>query len=183
MIRRSFLLLAGSALMLSACGFQLRGEQNYAFKRLAVVGASAPVTARLTRMIEGGSDSVVVDSAANADAVLRVSESRSFSTLTLNSYGVVEEYQVNYSLNYTLTAQDGSPLIQPSTIALNRAMTYSDQYSTAKVSESDLLFADMQSDAVDQLTRRLAVLKTLHPTPGQVVPGVSPRAPLPPPPL
>ncbi len=182
-IRRSFLLLAGSALMLSACGFQLRGEQNYAFKRLAVVGASAPVTARLTRMIEGGSDSVVVDSAANADAVLRVSESRSFSTLTLNSYGVVEEYQVNYSLNYTLTAPDGSPLIQSSSIALNRAMTYSDQYSTAKVSESDLLFADMQNDAVDQLTRRLAVLKTLHPTPAQVVPGVAPRAPLPPPPL
>ncbi|HKT95760.1 MAG TPA: LPS assembly lipoprotein LptE [Paraburkholderia sp.] len=183
MIRRSFLLLAGSALMLSACGFQLRGEQNYAFKRLAVVGATPPVTARLTRMIEGGSDSVVVDSPTNADAVLRVNEVRSFSTLTLNSLGVVEEYQVNYSLNYTLTAPDGSALIQPSSIALNRAMTYSDQYSTAKVSESDLLFADMQNDAVDQLTRRLAVLKTLHPTPGQVVPGVAPRAPLPPPPL
>ncbi|MBN3852746.1 MULTISPECIES: LPS assembly lipoprotein LptE [unclassified Paraburkholderia] len=183
MIRRSFLLLASSALMLSACGFQLRGEQNYAFKRLAIVGAPPPVNARLTRMIEGGSDSVVVESAANADAVLHVSESRSFSTLTLSSLGVVEEYQVNYSLNYALTAKDGSPLIQPSTIALNRAMTYSDQYSTAKVSESALLFADMQNDAVDQLTRRLAVLKTLNPTPDQVVPGVSPGAPLPPPPL
>ncbi|CAG9216028.1 LPS-assembly lipoprotein LptE [Paraburkholderia tropica] len=183
MIRRSFLLVASSALMLSACGFQLRGEQNYAFKRLAIVGAPPPVTARLTRMIEGGSDSVVVDSTANADAVLRVGESRSFSTLTLSSLGAVEEYQVNYSLNYMLTAPDGSPLIRPGTIALNRAMTYSDQYSTAKVTESELLFADMQNDAVDQLTRRLAVLKTLHPTPDQVVPGVAPRAPLPPPPL
>ncbi|WP_028229289.1 LPS-assembly lipoprotein LptE [Paraburkholderia ferrariae] len=183
MIRRSFLLLAGSALVLSACGFQLRGEQNYAFKRLAIVGAAAPVAARLTRMIEGGSDSVVVQSPSNADAVLHVSEARGFSTLTLNYLGVVEEYQVNYSLNYTLTAQDGSVLIRPSTIALNRAMTYSDQYSTAKVTESDLLFADMQNDAVDQLTRRLAVVKTLHPTPDQVVPGVAPRAPLPPPPL
>ncbi|WP_176080368.1 LPS assembly lipoprotein LptE [Paraburkholderia tropica] len=183
MIRRSFLLMASSALMLSACGFQLRGEQNYAFKRLAIVGAPPPVAARLTRMIEGGSDSVVVDSTANADAVLRVGESRSFSTLTLSSLGAVEEYQVNYSLNYALMAPDGSPLIRPSTIALNRAMTYSDQYSTAKVTESDLLFADMQNDAVDQLTRRLAVLKTLHPTADQVVPGVAPRAPLPPPPL
>ncbi|CAM2144381.1 LPS assembly lipoprotein LptE [Paraburkholderia tropica] len=183
MIRRSFLLVASSALMLSACGFQLRGEQNYAFKRLAIVGAPPPVAARLTRMIEGGSDSVVVDSTANADAVLRVGESRGFSTLTLSSLGAVEEYQVNYSLNYALMAPDGSPLIRPSTIALNRAMTYSDQYSTAKVTESDLLFADMQNDAVDQLTRRLAVLKTLHPTADQVVPGVAPRAPLPPPPL
>jgi LPS-assembly lipoprotein len=62
-------------------------------------------------------------------------------------------------------------------------MTYSDQYSTAKVNEANLLFADMQNDAVDQLTRRLAILKTLHPDPDQVVPGVAPRAPLPPPPL
>lgn len=169
--------------MLSACGFQLRGEQNYAFKRLAIVGAPPPVAARLTRLVEGGSDSVVVDSTSNADAVLRVSEARGFSTLTLNSLGVVEEYQVNYSLNYTLTAPDGSLLIRPSTISLNRAMTYSDQFSTAKVTESDLLFADMQNDAVDQLTRRLAVVKTLHPTPDQVVPGVAPGAPLPPPPL
>ena len=83
----------------------------------------------------------------------------------------------------TLTAPDGTVLIRPSVIALNRAMTYSDQYSTAKVTEADLLFADMQNDAVDQLTRRLAVLKTLHPTPEQVVPGVAPGAPLPPPPL
>lgn len=183
MIRRSFLLLAGSALMLSACGFQLRGQQNFAFKRLAIVGAPPPVAARLTRLVEGGSDSVVVQSVANADAILHVTEGRTFSTLTLSQLGVVQEYQVNYSLSYTLTAPDGTLLIRPSVIALNRAMTYSDQFSTAKVTESDLLFADMQNDAVDQLTRRLAVLRTLHPTPDQVVPGVAPGAPLPPPPL
>jgi LPS-assembly lipoprotein len=178
-----FPLVAGSALALSACGFQLRGEQNFAFKRLAVVGGPAPFTARLTRMVEGGSDSVVVNSTANADAVLHVSETRNFSTLTLNSFGSVEEYQINYWLNYSLVSADGTVLIQPSSIALNRAMTYSDQFSTAKTQEADLLFTDMQNDAVDQLMRRLAVLRTLHPTPDQVVPGVAPRAPLPPPPL
>jgi LPS-assembly lipoprotein len=182
-IRRSFLLLAGSTLMLSACGFKLRGEQNFAFKRLAIVGASPPVAARLTRMIEGGSDSVVVLTTAKADAVLHVTEARNFSTLTLNSLGQVLEYQANYSLNYLLTAADGTVLIRPGSIALNRAMTYSDQYATAKVTESNLLFADMQNDAVDQLLRRLAVLKTLTPTPDQVVPGIAPGAPLPPPPL
>ncbi|HTH76070.1 MAG TPA: lipopolysaccharide-assembly family protein, partial [Trinickia sp.] len=70
MIRRSFLALACGALMLAGCGFQLRGQQNYAFKRLAIVGAPPAVSARLTRMIQGGSDTVVVESTANADAVL-----------------------------------------------------------------------------------------------------------------
>jgi len=169
--------------MLSACGFQLRGQQDYAFKRLYIAGATPAAAARLERMVQGGSDTVVVKSPANADATLRITEGRGTSTLTLNSLGVVEEYQLNFSMGYTLTGKDGTLLIPPSMIALNRAMTYSDQYSQAKAAESDILFADMETDAIDQLTRRLAVVKSLHPAPGQEVPAVAPRAPLPPPPL
>ncbi|PMS34545.1 LPS-assembly lipoprotein LptE [Trinickia symbiotica] len=183
MIRRSFLALACGAMMLSACGFQLRGQQDYAFKRLAIVGAPAPVAARLARMVQGGSDTVIVKSTADADAILSVSEGRGQSILTLSSLGIAEEYQLNYSLSYTLTGVDGTVLIPPSVIALNRAMTYSTQYTLAKSQESELLYADMQNDAVDQLTRRLAAVHSLHPGPGQQVPGVAPRAPLPPPPL
>ena len=176
-------MLACATLTLSACGFQLRGQEDFPFKRLAIVGAPPPVAARITRLVEGGSDTVVVDSPANADAILRVGEARGLSTLTLNSLGVVQEYQVNYTLSYTLLGADGRVLMQPSQIALNRAMTYSDQYSQAKVAEAELLTADMQRDAVDQLLRRLAVVRTLTPAPGEEVPGVAPGAPLPPPPL
>jgi LPS-assembly lipoprotein len=176
-------MLACATLALSACGFQLRGQQDFPFKRLAIVGAVPPVAARITRLVEGGSDTVVVDSPTNADAILHVTEARGLSTLTLNSLGVVQEYQVNYTLSYTLTAADGRVLLQPSQIALNRAMTYSDQFSQAKVAEADLLWSDMQRDAVDQLLRRLAAVRTLTPAPGQEVPGIVPGAPLPPPPL
>jgi LPS-assembly lipoprotein len=169
--------------MLSACGFQLRGQQDYPFKRLAVSGALPFVAARLTRLVQGGSDTVVVTSVANADAILQVSESRGTGVLSLNSLGVVEEYQLNYTLSYSLVGTDGTVLIPPSAIALNRAMTYSDQFALAKSAEGDILYADMQNDAVDQLVRRLSVVKSLHPAPGQQAPSVAPRAPLPPPPL
>jgi LPS-assembly lipoprotein len=86
-------------------------------------------------------------------------------------------------MNYTLIGKDGTVLIPPSVIALNRAMTYSDKYSQAKTAESDILFADMENDAIDQLTRRLSSVRSMHPAPGEQVPGVVPRAPLPPPPL
>jgi LPS-assembly lipoprotein len=170
-------------MLLSACGFQLRGQQDYPFKRLAVVGGPPAFVGRLSRIVQGGSDTVIVSSPANADAVLRVTESRGNSVLTMNSLGIVEEYQLNYTISYTLTGSDGTVLIPGSVIALNRAMTYSDQFSQSKVAEADLLYADMQSDAVDQLTRRLGVVHSLHPAPGQEVPAVAPRAPLPPPPL
>ncbi|MGN6665606.1 MAG: LPS-assembly lipoprotein LptE [Trinickia sp.] len=183
MIRRSFLALVCGASVLAACGFQLRGQENYAFKRLAIVGAPPVVAARLTRMIEGGSDTVVVESPSNADAILTVSEGRGQRVLTLNLAGVAQEYELVYSLNYSLRGADGALLIPPSAIALNRAMTYNTQYANAKAQESDLLYADMQNDAVDQLTRRLATVHSLHPAPGQETPSVAPRAPLPPPPL
>jgi LPS-assembly lipoprotein len=182
-IRRSFLAFLTATTMLTACGFQLRGQQNYAFKRLAVSGGTPVVAARLTRMVQGGSDTVVVHSPANADAILTISESRGQSTLTLNTQGVAEEYLLTYSMTYSLVGADGALLIPPSVIALNRAMTYSPRYTTAKQQESELLFADMQNDAVDQLTRRLGAVRSLHPAPSEQAPAVAPRAPLPPPPL
>jgi LPS-assembly lipoprotein len=182
-IRRSFLALACGTALLAACGFQLRGQQNYAFKRLAIVGAPPIVAARLTRMIEGGSDTVVVQSPSNADAILTLSEGRGQRVLSLNLAGVAQEYELIYSLNYSLASADGALLIAPSAIALNRAMTYNSQFATAKAQESDLLYTDMENDAVDQLTRRLATVHSLHPAPGQQTPGIAPRAPLPPPPL
>jgi LPS-assembly lipoprotein len=169
--------------LLTACGFQLRGQEDYAFKRLAIVGATAPVAARLKRMIQGGIDTVIVAAAANADAILTISEGSSQSVLTFDTLGVASEYELIYSLSYHLVSSDGNVLIPPSEIRLNRSMTYSDQYSTAKATESTLLYADMQNDAVDQLTRRLSIVHSLHPGAGQQVPAVVPAGPLPPPPL
>jgi LPS-assembly lipoprotein len=181
--RRSFLALACGSLTLTACGFKLQGQQNYAFKRLAIVGAAAPVAARLTRMVQGGSDTVIVNSTADADAILTVTEGRGQAVLVLNSLGIAEEYQLNYSLYYHLVGVDGTVLLPPSVIALDRAMTYSEQYTLGKEQETDLLYADMQNDAVNQLTRRLAVVHSLHPKPSEQIPPLAPRGPLPPPSL
>ena len=52
-------------------------------------------------------------------------------------------------------------------ISLNRALTYSDQFTLAKGIEAQMLYRDMQFDAVDQLTRRLAVVRSLHPSPSE----------------
>ncbi|MDR5780285.1 LPS assembly lipoprotein LptE [Caballeronia sp. LZ065] len=183
MSRRSFVALLGGAAVLSACGFQLRGQQDYAFKRLAISGGPPQMVARLERMIQGGSDTVVVKAVEKPDATLRLAEGQGMRTLSLNAQGVVQEYELVYNVSYSLIGADGTLLIPPSVIALNRSMTYSDQYTLAKSQEATLLYNDMRNDAVDQLTRRLATVRSLHPAPGEQTPGVAPRAPLPVPPL
>ncbi|AET90038.1 LPS assembly lipoprotein LptE [Caballeronia cordobensis] len=183
MSRRSFLALLGGAAALSACGFQLRGQQDYAFKRLAIAGGTPQMVARLERMVQGGSDTVIVRPSEKPEATLNLSEGQGMRTLSLNAQGVVQEYELVYNLSYFLTGADGTVLIPPSAIALNRSMTYSDQYTLAKSQEATLLYTDMRNDAVDQLTRRLATVRSLHPAPGEQTPGIAPRAPLPVPPL
>jgi LPS-assembly lipoprotein len=177
-MRRLWLILASSVLLLSACGFHLKGEQDYAFKRL-YISAPAEMQARMRRLIEGGSDTVVVADAKDADATLTVTESSGQRTLTLNLLGVAQEYELVSYFSYRLSAKDGRVLIAPSTIRLNRSLTYSDQFYLAKSTEADLLYSDMRSDAADQLVRRLSVVRSFNST----VPAINPRGPLPTPPL
>jgi LPS-assembly lipoprotein len=181
--RRSVLALAGGMLLVSACGFQLRGEQDYAFKRLAVIGGTPEMVARLERVVEGGSDTVVVKPSEKPDAILSLAPGNGMKTLSLNAQGVVQEYELDYNLGYSMVGADGTVLIPGSLIQLNRALTYSDQFTLAKGIEAQTLYRDMEFDAVDQLTRRLAVVRSLHPAPNEALPPVAPRAPLPVPPL
>lgn len=176
--RRSCVALAATVLLLSACGFQLRGNYSFPFKRLALIGGDAEIGARIQRMVEGGSQTRVVKSPDGADAILSISEDRSTSVLTLNAAGQVNEYELDYTMSYRLVGADGAVLLPPSVIRINRTMTYSDQYALAKSQESNLLYRDMRNDAVDQLLRRMSAVHNLHPTDGGVR-AVMPRAPLP----
>jgi LPS-assembly lipoprotein len=173
-----------AACLLSACGFQLQGRGDYPFKNLYIQsGGSREMNALLVRKIEAGSDTKVVKEIGGADAILTVSEGRGQGTLSLSAAGIVEEYELDLTVSYQLIAKNGALLIPSSSIALNRSMTYDNQFALAKESESDILYRDMEHDAVDQLLRRLAVVHTLEPGEAPAAPAVNRRAPLPTPPL
>ncbi|SIT69040.1 LPS-assembly lipoprotein [Burkholderia sp. b14] len=180
--RRSCIVLAAAALLLAGCGFQLRGNYGFPFKRLALVGPGPELGARIQRLVEGGSQTRIVKSTDGADVILSISEGRGTGALTLNAAGQVNEYELDYTMSYQLVGADGTVLLPPSVIRINRAMTYSDQYALAKSQEFELLYRDMRNDALDQLLRRMSAVRELHPAHGGVR-AVAPRAPLPTPPL
>lgn len=183
MIRLSVFALT-AACLLSACGFQLQGRADFPFKSIYIQsGGSREMNALLARKIEAGSDTKVAKEIGGADAILMLSEGRGQSTLSLSAEGIVQEYELDLTVSYQLLAKSGAVLIPSSSIALNRSMTYDNQFALAKESESDVLYRDMEHDAVDQLLRRLAVVHTLEPGEEPAAPAVNRRAPLPTPPL
>ena len=146
-----------AAVLLSACGFRLRGTADVPFQSLYVPGANSGLALDLKRNIEAGTQARVVDDPQKADAVLVFSgESREKEILSLTGTGRVREFQLRYRVGFRVHDGKGADYVPQSTIQLTRDISFSDTDVLAKEAEEQLLFRDMQSDMVQQIMRRLA---------------------------
>lgn len=161
-LRPAFLVLLGAALLLSGCGFRLRGEATLPFESIYVQGATAsPFTIQLKRSITAGTQARITDKPEDAQVVLQImNEQQEKEILALSGGGRVREFYLRYRVTYRLTdSKRTTEYIAPSEIVLRRELTYSDAEALAKESEEMLLFRDMQTDAARQLLFRLQVVK------------------------
>jgi LPS-assembly lipoprotein len=152
------LLAAVLALSLAACGFQLRGQAKLPFETLYVaIPEISPTGIELKRNIIAGTRTKLVNSAAEAQAVLSVvSEVRSKSILSFDTSGRVREFQLRYALSFRVHDAKGRDYLPQSEIRLTRDVSFNDSQVLAKDAEELLLYRDMQSDMVQQILRRLA---------------------------
>jgi LPS-assembly lipoprotein len=157
--------LAGVAL-LSGCGFALRSSQNFAFETVAVTpekgaGVASELARYLgerVRSLAPGADGVAPEAVID---ILR--EVREKTVVGVNASGQVREFQLSLRVRFRLRTPAGVELIAPTDVLLQRAMSFSETAALAKEAEEVLLYRDMQTDAVQQLVRRLAAVKTLTP--------------------
>ena len=159
----SFILAAVVCIVLSACGFQLRGQATLPFTTLYVASTSGLSTA-LKRNIVAGTNTRLVDNEKEAQAILTVQlEAQEKSILSLNSAGRVREYQLRYRYRFRVADTKGLEFVPSNEIVLTRDITFNDAAVLAKESEEVLLYRDMQSDMVQQVLRRLAAAQTPAP--------------------
>jgi LPS-assembly lipoprotein len=157
MALRQILVLVG-VLGLGACGFQLRGDASLPFDSLYIEGGQ-DIVVDLQRAIRPTATKVT-DSPQDAEAVLQISgESREKRILGLNSAGRVSEFRLLYRVDFKVSGKTGNELLSPQQIELRRDITFNDSQTLAKESEEALLYRDMQSDAVQQIIRRMSVVR------------------------
>lgn len=152
---------AALALLLSACGFQLRGDAPMGLKSLHVSSAVPSTVAIDVRRTLTGGPTRIVANPADAEAHLRIlTEKRDKAIFTLTGAGRVYEYQLQLLVTYQLTVPGKEdPVIEPSEIDVRRIVTYSESAPLAKEAEEQLLYKDMQADAAGQILRRIAVVR------------------------
>lgn len=155
-----FLMLL-AAVMLSACGFHMRGPANLPFKTIYLGFAdNSQLGTELRRYIRASGVEVVSDK-AEAEAVLQViADTREKKILTLNTNGRVREYSLYQRFSFLVRDNKGAILIPPANITLKRDITYDENQELAKQAEEALLYRDMQSDLVQQILRRLSASKS-----------------------
>ena len=151
-----------STCLLTACGFQLRGQQTLPFRSLYIaISPSSQLGAELKRNITAGTETRLVDTPEEAQAILSISnELREKTILSLNSSGKVREFRLRYRVDFRVHDTRGINYIPQNEIVIQRDFSFNDTQVLAKENEEALLYRDMQNDMVQQILRRLAAAKT-----------------------
>ena len=154
-----FLLLGIMSVLISACGFQLRGVAKLPFETMYVEASdTSPIGNDLRRALKS-SNVRLTNSAAEAQAVVQLlGETREKIILSLSGGGRVREYQLRMRVSFRVYGLNNKELLAPTEIVLLRDLSYDDTQILAKESEEALLFRDIQNDAVQQIMRRVSAV-------------------------
>ena len=157
----SFIIMLTAALLLSACGFQLRGAAQLPFNTIFV---QAPPTSQFAtqvrRAVQAGSSTRLTNAPEQAEVLLQIlNEAQEKQILSLSGGGRVSEYLLRYRVSFRLTDGKNREHIPASEIVMQRDYSFSDDQALAKEAEEVLLYRDMRNDAVRQLVRRLQSAK------------------------
>jgi len=156
-MRQLFIL---SVIMLSSCGFQLRGSVSLPpeLAEMYVVTAG-PETDILFDLRAALRDrGVRVTEAASMKLVIR-NESNAKRVLSVDSQGHATEYGLSYKVRFRLQATDGTVWLPDELISIQRDLRFDTSAVLATSGEETLLEEEMRRDAVTQILHRLQYVK------------------------
>jgi LPS-assembly lipoprotein len=155
-----YVVVAALAGALAACGFHLRGDVTYAFSTLYInAPPNTPFAADLKRALSGGS-TTLTDNAAAAQAILDLSNiTDDKQVLSLSGGGRAREYLLTKRLTFALHDAVGKDWLPAGEVVVRRSYTFNESEVLAREAEEAKLLKEMQSDAVQQVVRRLQAAK------------------------
>jgi len=151
-------------LLLSGCGFHLRGAGEYrlppalATLRVVVEGSSQqydPLRVAMTNALRDQAGVDVVDATDVPTLVLFAQRSDS-QLLSVISTGMANEYLLNYEVSFRVADKNGKVLSKPQTVRVQRNQAFDRLNVLATERERREFQREMQRDAVQQILRRLS---------------------------
>ena len=147
------------AVMLSACGFALRGSYTMPYASVYLNAANnTPLVAELKHQLSASTQ--LAPNATGAAAKLNIiADRRDKQILSLSGAGRVREYELKLLVSYQVVDAAGTVVIPTTEILLSRIMSFDDSLIIAKQQEEAQLYKDMETDVVSQILRRMVAIK------------------------
>lgn len=147
------------ALMVAACGFQLRGQASLP-EAMATTWLNVPdptsAFARELELLLRGNGVEVLDVAREDAAELRIQRADiSRRALTISGDARVREFELVFDLGFSLFAPSGERLLGPETLRLERDFQFDEQEILGAATEEELLREDLRRNMAAALIRRL----------------------------
>jgi LPS-assembly lipoprotein len=144
-------------LVISACGFQLRGNIQANFDSISISGGTSSFNKTLQRKFRQAG--ITIKSASEAEKIVEIIKNNFTKTiLTLTGTGAVSEYQLDYDVTYRFKSKDG-PWNIPVTIEATRTYTYDDSDILAKDEEEKRLLSGMEDQLIKTMATQISLSK------------------------
>lgn len=161
-LRKLIFIVLALSLMLTACGFKLRGQiSSLPFETLYIAAPPGhTIGSDLRRAVGASTTTRIVDKMEEAEAILQVmNASNERRILSLSGGGRVREFELVFRITTRLVDNKGIEIAPQSEIALTRILPFLDAQILAKEAEEQMLYRDMQADAVQQIIWRLSTIR------------------------
>ncbi|MBN0986419.1 LPS-assembly lipoprotein LptE [Amphritea pacifica] len=158
------ILLTACCLLLSACGFHLRGSADIAepLRQLTLITperSRSQLEPVLRRLLEA--NGIAVN--AGAGYLLQIiSEKRSRREATLGANADIDEYELSTKVNFIVKDPQGNPVLQRTLLA-ERTYDYDSDKETASSAQEAQLYIEMDQQLANQILRLYANLKPATP--------------------
>ena len=151
------LAILGFILLISACGFQLRGDIQANFDSISISGGTSSFNKTLQRKFRQAG--ISIKSTAEAEKIVEIIVNKFTKTiLTLTGTGAVSEYQLDYDVTYRFKNKDGAWNF-PVTIEASRTYTYDDSEILAKDVEEERLKSGMEDQIIRTIATQISLSK------------------------
>ena len=145
-------------LMITSCGFHLRGMTEISFKSVSLEGKELSFTKNLKKTLTSNKVAIVLPTENPELRVELLSEESEKRILSLSGQGLVREFEIFYRVRYRIKTVDSETWSQENILETRRDFTYSDSNLIGKEEEERQLNESMRNEAITNLFNQIQLI-------------------------
>ena len=146
-------------LMITSCGFHMRGMTEISFKTISLEGKELSFTKNLKKILNSNKIAIVRPSENPELRVELIGEESEKRILSLSGQGLVREYEIFYRVRYRIKTTESETWSQENTLETRRDFTFSDTNLIGKEEEERQLNESMRNEAIANLFNQIQLIK------------------------